>query len=280
MSRGEPNLFLEAVAVDNTLPIPSRAVELWTRDNRSLLRWAVFPLLRFVFSIQLFGVYFIKRLLPFQFRAHRPLQWTICWFMEKFIRPEANELILRHYTTESNVLNFLIDNMAPEGVTPLQLYPHKIWDMMDASFVDHDQKLFQAIRDMGPVDDSSWPIPHDQLKWTNWRPMEIHPDIQNRKWTQVIDFETSHVLFMSLFCFLLTASEYEAAINGFQFDQSIAIRIAKMVDDPSLMEMAYNKYPLYVVSPWNLTQRFLMHGFFTEFMYEALEKIRLKHHAA
>ena len=47
-----------------------------------------------------------------------------------------------------------------------------------------------------------------------------------------------------------------------------------MVDDPSIVEMAYNKYPMYLLGPWNLTQRFLMHGFFTEFLYARLERIR------
>ena len=85
---------------------------------------------------------------------------------------------------------------------------------------------------------------------------------------------------MPLFCFFLKADEYEAAINGFQFDQSIAIRIAKIVDEPYFMEMAYNKFPHYIVSPWNLTQRFLMHGFFTEYLYAALERIRLEQEQA
>ena len=78
----------------------------------------------------------------------------------------------------------------------------------------------------------------------------------------------------------LTRDEYRGAINGFNLDQSIALRIAKMVDDPSIIEMAYNKYPMYLLGPWNLTQRFLMHGFFTEFLYARLEKIRLAQQTA
>jgi hypothetical protein len=44
--------------------------------------------------------------------------------------------------------------------------------------------------------------------------------------------------------------------------------------DPTLAELAYNKYPHYLVGPWNLTQRFLMHGFFTEYLHARLEKVR------
>jgi hypothetical protein len=65
-----------------------------------------------------------------------------------------------------------------------------------------------------------------------------------------------------------------SSINGFNLDQSIAVRIAGMVGDPTIIEMAYNKYPFYLVGPWNLAQRFLMHGFFTEYLHARLEEVR------
>jgi hypothetical protein len=95
-----------------------------------------------------------------------------------------------------------------------------------------------------------------------------------KKATQVLDFETSHALFMCLFCLLLKKDEYRDAINGFNLDQSIAIRVGQIIGDTTLTEYAYNKYPQYLVGPWNLGQRFLMHGFFTEHLYAKLETIR------
>ena len=47
-----------------------------------------------------------------------------------------------------------------------------------------------------------------------------------------------------------------------------------MIGDPTLVEYAYNKHPLYLVGPWNLGQRFLMHGFFTEYLHARLEQER------
>ena len=272
------NVFEQAMAIDDTIPIDPEAVELWMKDLENPLRWSVMPLLRLFYAVVLHLTWFAKRSLPFQFSAHGPLQWLICWFCKYFVTPEANRLILRHFTTESNILNFLIDNTMPE-VTPLDLYPKMLKDMKQSTFVDHDQELFRSIRDLGNWDDSPWPKPHSELKWTHWQPMAVEYDTRHRKWTQVLDFETAHVLFMALFCMLLTKDEYRAAINGFNFDQSIAMRIAKMIDDPSIVDLAYNKYPLYLLGPWNLTQRFLMHGFFTEFLHARLERIRLSESA-
>jgi hypothetical protein len=266
--------FLEAVAVDDAIPIDPEAVELWLSDLDRRSRWFLRPLLQFLFAILLHTTWALKRLPLPQFRAHTLLQKMICFFCTHFVSPEANQLIIRHFTTESNILNFMQENMPPNDVPPLTLYPSNINDMLEHTFVDHDQELFRMLRDLGPSDRSAWPITNRDLKWTLWRPMEIDDSVRKRRWSQVLDFETSHALFMVLFCFLLTAEEYRDAINGFNLDQSIAVKIGQMVGDPTLAELAYNKFPLYLLGPWNLGQRFLMHGFFTEYLHARLEQLR------
>ena len=266
--------YLQAIAVDNTLPIDPAAVDLWLRDIENPLRWIVRPVLQFVFALLLHVIWALKRLPLPQFRAHGVLQRMICWFCRNAVSPEANLLILRHFATESNILNFLRDNADAGEVPPLQLYPMKIDDLLEHTFVRHDQELFRMLHALGRWDETPWPKPPGELQWTSWRPLALDPNSLPRKATQVLDFETAHALFMCLFCLLLTAEEYRDSINGFNLDQSIAIRIGKMIGDPYLAELAYNKHPLYLVGPWNLSQRFLMHGFFTEYLHGRLEQLR------
>jgi hypothetical protein len=267
---------MRAAAVDNTLPMDRAAVELWLRDTENPLRWLVRPVLQFFFAILLHVTWVLKRLPLPQFRAHRLLQRMICWFCRNAVSPEANLLILRHFATESNILNFLRDNGNGDAVPPLQLYPQRIDDLLEHTFVRHDQELFRMFEQLGPWDSETAPISPGELKWTNWRPITLDLQSLPRRPLQLLDFETSHALFMCLFCFLLTAEEYRDSINGFNLDQSMAIRIGRMIGDPGLAEIAYNKYPLYLVGPWNLTQRFLMHGFFTEHLHARLEQLRLR----
>lgn len=265
--------YLQAVAVDNSIPIDPVAVDLWLRDVDNPLRWIVRPLLQFFFAILLHVTWALKRLPLPQFRAHGLLQRTICWFCRNAVSPEANLLILRHFATESNILNFLRDNSQADAVPASQLYPQSIDDMLEHTFVRHDQELFRVMRDIGGWDEAQWPKPAGELKWTHWRPLTVSPESVPRRATQLFDFETSHALFMCLFCLLLTAEEYRDSINGFNLDQSIAIRIGKMIGDPGVVEFAYNKHPLYLVGPWNLSQRFLMHGFFTEYLHGRLQQL-------
>ena len=265
--------FLLAIENDNSLPIEQEAVNLWLNDIENPSRWSVRPILQLVLAVLLHLIWFLKRLPLPQFRAHKLLQKMICWFCKYLVSPEANALILRHFATESNILNFLADNSTIE-VTPVDLYPKSIAEMMECTFVDHDQELFRLFAELGKKQQRQMPENLGSLNWTRWRRIEMSEFRLDKKATQIIDFETAHALFMCLFCLLLTREEYRDAINGFNLDQSIAIRVGEIIDDHRLVEMAYNKYPLYLVGPWNLGQRFLMHGFFTEFLYARLEVIR------
>ncbi len=267
--------FLQAVTVDDAIPIDPEALELWLADLDRRSRWIIRPVLQFFFATVLHITWALKRLPLPQFRAHSVLQRLICYFCNYFVSPEANQLIIRHFVTESNILNFMQENMQRDDVAPLTLYPKNINEMLRHTFVDHDQELFRILRELGASDRSAWPIAHEDLKWDLWRPIEIDDSVRKGRWRQVLDFETSHALFMCLFCFLLTAEEYRDAINGFNLDQSIAIKIGQIIGDPSLAEIAYNKFPLYLVGPWNLGERFLMHGFFTENLHARLEEIRI-----
>ena len=207
----ERSALLKAVAVDNSLPISPVAVELWLRDIENPLRWIVRPLLQFVFAVLLHVTWALKRLPLPQFRAHGVLQWTICMFCRNFVSPEANQLILRHFATESNLLNFLRDNSNSKNIKPLELYPRQVDDMLRHTFVDHDQELFRMLHELGPWEHRRKSATAAELDWTHWRNIDITDQGHPPRFTQVLDFETSHALFMCLFCLLLTRDEYRDA---------------------------------------------------------------------
>ena len=270
-----PASLSDALGGDESLPLDSVAKEYWLKDLQNPLRIIVLPTLKILLSITLHITYYLKRLSPIQWRAHRFLQWQICFFMKYFVRPEANILILRHFQAESNLLNFVIDNSGKDGVAPVEIYPKEIQDLMVQTFVHHDQGILMTMRDLGQMDTSNWPIKEKNLSWQNWEPVRIDYGSKKKKWTQFLDFETAHELFKTTFCFWLTAKEYEAAINSFQFDHSVGIRIDEIVGAAHFADLAYNRFPMILVGPTGLSYRFLMHGFFVEHAHAHLEKIRL-----
>ena len=269
-----PATLSDALTGDKSLPLDDQAKEYWLKDLKNPLRIIVLPTLRILLSITLHITYYVKRLIPIQWKAHRFLQWQICFFMKYFVRPEANVLILRHFQAESNLLNFVIDNSGKDDVEPVLIYPKMIRDLMVQTFVHHDQGVLMTMRDLEEPDRSLWPIEDEQLSWENWRPVDVDYGTQKKKWTQFLDFETAHELFKTSFCFWLTAKEYEAAINSFQFDHSVGLLIDDIVGATHFADIAYNRFPMILVGPTGLSYRFLMHGFFVEHVHAHLEKMR------
>ena len=269
-----PASLSDALVGDDSLPLDAAAKEYWVKDLQNPLRIIVLPTLRILLTITLHLTYYLKRLLPIQWKAHGFLQWQICFFMKYFVRPEANILILRHFQAESNLLNFVIDNSGKEGVEPVLIYPKMIRDLMVQTFVHHDQGVLMTMRDLEVPDRSNWPIKKGDLEWTNWNPVRVDYSVDRKKWTQFLDFETAHELFKTSFCFWLTSKEYEAAINSFQFDHSVGLLIDDIVGAAHFADIAYNRFQMIIVGPTGLSYRFLMHGFFVEHVHAHLERMR------
>ena len=56
------------------------------------------------------------------------------------------------------------------------------------------------IRDLGRWDDAVPPRSLGEIDWTHWQPLAVDPAGIPQRWTQILDFETAHSLFMCLFC--------------------------------------------------------------------------------
>ena len=72
-----PASLSDALGGDESLPLDSVAKEYWLKDLQNPLRIIVLPTLKILLSITLHITYYLKRLSPIQWRAHRFLQWQI-----------------------------------------------------------------------------------------------------------------------------------------------------------------------------------------------------------
>lgn len=272
-NRADPSLF-DVLERDDTLPMDPLVIKCWLANLRHPLRQTVMHVCRLGATLSLCTIYFLKRLVPIQLSAHKTLQATICWFMKWFVIPEANCLILRHFWTESNIINFIIANSKHRNTEPVKLYPDTIDDLMKYTFIDHDIVLFNALYDLGSTEKEHWPVPKNKLDFSMMREITLNFDITKKYWTQFLDFETAHELFKALFCALLRADEYDRSINSLQFDQTLAIRVGRIVGDPGVGLMVSNAFPLFLVGPLHLSQRFAMHGLFTEHLHAYIMNLR------
>ncbi len=270
--RSNPSLY-DVLEFDDALPMDPYVRHLWVKNLRSPLRRGVLSLVRIIRTLMLYVFYFGRRITPDFMQVSFPnlLQGIICFFMKWFVTPEANYLILNHFWTESNLLNFIIANSGKrDSVAPVDLYPDRVEDLMTHTFVHHDIAMFNALYDLGPVEAENWPLPREKLDFSLMRPLDVKLDPTQRRWTQFVDFETAHELFKATFCLLLTWEEYERSTTSLQFDHSLALRIAGILGDPSAAELAENRYPMLIMGPTGIGHRFILHGLFVEYMHERL----------
>jgi hypothetical protein len=272
-NRADPSAF-DVLAVDDGLPADPVVLDYWISNLRHSTRLTLLHACRLPATLILCLVYFVKRLIPFQFTAHRFLQATICWFMDWWVTPEANALILRHFWVESNVINFIIANSREKNTERAALYPRTISELKTMTFLQHDIVLLNALYDLGPTLDEQWPVPRDELDFSTMREIVLDYDATKRRWCQVLDFETAHELFKTLFCVLVSAEEYERSINSLNLDQTLGLRVSRILEDPWVATMAVNVMPLYFIGPLNISRRFVMHGLFTEHLHEYLQRAR------
>lgn len=270
-----PSLY-DVLELDDAVPMDPKVRLLWVKNLRSPLRRGALSLIRIVRTLTLYVFYFVRRIIPDFLQPSFPnlLQRIICFFMKWFVTPEANYLILNHFWTESNLINFIIANSRNRAsVKPLELYPDHVRDLLTHTFVKHDIAMFNALHDLGPVEGEAWPVDRSRLDFSLMRPLAVKLDPARRRWTQFIDFETAHELFKATFCLLLTWDEYERSMTSLQFDHSLAVRVAGILGDPTLTDLAHNRHPLMIVGPTGIGHRFILHGLFVEYIHERLARL-------
>lgn len=270
--RSNPSL-MDVLAIDDTFPLDPEVKAHWIHNLRSPLRRGILSLVRILRTLMLYLFYFARRVLPFQVSFPNGLQRIICFFMRWFVTPEASYLILNHFWTESNLINFIIANSRNRKIEQCGLYPATIDDLMTHTFVNHDVALYNALHDLGPTAGEGWPVAPDHLDFSGMRPIRIALGTRKRRFTQILDFETAHELFKATFCLLLTWDEYERSVVSLQFDHVLAARVSRIVGDPTLLNLAGNGFPMLLMGPSGLGHRFILHGLFVEYIHEHLLRL-------
>ena len=125
-------------------------------------RW-LFPVARpFIFAFFLL-VKLLRALSPRRPNLNRMLHELIHWGLKTFASPEANTLILRHFSIGTEILAFIKANAGPVTIDSWPLRPLRLADLQDNVFLQHDLNIFNFIiqlnaslraqgRDLAPVE--------------------------------------------------------------------------------------------------------------------------------
>ena len=268
--RRDPSLW-EIAGADDALPLDPLARRYWLKNLNNPARRYLLPLLRLLTGPVMWVCLVLKRLLPFQFHAYGLLHRIIYFFMKYFVTPEANWLILRHLGVESNILNFIIANSPYPHAPQAQTYPRTVADIRHNALLDHDLNLYNTV-----ADTSGWPEDWNRgraVDYSPLRPLSIEVEVKatRKRWTHFLDLESAIELVKLGYCLLHTEREFERAVNSFQFDATLAERVAQITGDRRLVHLVENPYTLYPAGAGGLARRLVLHALFCEYLHARLE---------
>ena len=263
----DPNPWL-ALYLDKSTPLPDAVKAAWLHDCSSASRQFFLPAIRPLARLSMICIQALKVVLPKRWSHSMLLHRLLAFSMNRFVSPEANWLIMRHFHLGSQVLAFVAAN-APTPVSTSPLTPMDIDEVKDELFLKHDLNLFNFVirlnkalraagQELGPVAEPDFS-------------MIRNPDLQlqdmPRGRLNLLDLQSAIEIYTPVYQLLLTDNDFWRASNSLQLDETIAIYCAKILASPEHLVMLNNKHPMVPLSTLYAAYRLVLHGLSTEMLH-------------
>lgn len=273
-NRRDPSVW-DAIYCDQGIPVDPIAKSYMVKDLQSWSRSYLLIPIQIVANFLLALIMVFKRLLPFQFSAYGLMHRSAAWFLNTFVTPEANYLIVRHLCLGSNIVNFLIDNGPDRAIEKSTLFPRSVRDLADNAFLEHDLVLYNFVLDYSSAQraNPNWlaEVRQRGLDYSSIQPVQIDIDVTQRGWLQILDLESAIELFKVFYSLCLTSDEFFRAVLSLQFDENFGIYISNLTGDYDWNHVITNRHPLAPSSPFAASRNLMLHGIITEYLYHYLE---------
>ena len=279
----DPDPWL-ALYLDQSIPLDDDAKKDLMRGMRRPSRRLLLPLLRPLAGILIILFSVVRLLLPDRVSSSRYLHQLICWGLKRFVAPDANRLILRHFHIGTEILNFIKDNVPGIHVETVPLRPQTLDDLKDDVFLIHDLNIFNFVIDLNDQLKRMGRI-LEQPKHLNFDAITDGPfqlDDMPVGSLNVIDLQTAIIAYTPVYQLFLSDNDFWRASNSLQLDETIAVYIARLIGNADHLFLARNAHPALPLSTLNAGFRLLLHGLAAEQLHYflRLEKRMSKNQAS
>ena len=226
----------------------------------------------------MFFIHIFKFFFPKIFNSSKTLHRILAWGLRKFVSPDANLLIFRHFHVGTEILQFIAGNIHGVDIVGNPLKPKDFEDVKNDLFLDHDLNLYNFVIHLNnqlrekqitittPDQFNTEMISVDQFD---------HIEFPN-KWTNILDLRSAIELFTPFYQLFLTSNDFIRASNSLQLDETIAIYTAQILGTPGHLGLVNNKHPMVPVTTYSASYRLVLHGLAAETLHEILVKIKLE----
>jgi hypothetical protein len=274
----DPDPWL-ALELDRSLPIDPVAKAALIACQRSRSRQFLLPLVRPVARLAIPLVQLFRIVSPKHPQAPHLLHAIMAWGMKRFVRPEANLVILRHFHLGAEILGFIADNATPgfrPALEPMQ--PRRIEDVRDDLFLRHDLNIYNFLIALNQEMSRRGTIIEKRDRLDFSAISDVPPDIklpaQGR--LNIVDLETAVELYTPLYGLMLSDRDFWRAANSLQLDETVALYAARLIGSEQHLALVNNRHPLLPFATIGAGWRLMLHGLDTETLHGFLrhEKAR------
>ncbi|CAN5144204.1 hypothetical protein BH11PSE11_BH11PSE11_06010 [soil metagenome] len=272
----DPNPWL-AVYLDASIPIADDAKLAWLEDTSSWSRQFLLPVVRPLARGVIILVQLIKTILPSAFTSSYVLHHLLSWSLKKFVSPNANWLILRHFHLGAEIQRFIAANVPGVIIPPLsEMRLRNLDEIKNDAFLKHDLNLFNFVIYLNQQlrEQKRELSPPTQLDFSGVTDGPLPIDPLPDRWTNFVDLQTAIELYTPVYQIFLTDNDFWRATNSLQLDETMAIYASKILGDPLPMLLVNNRHPMIALSTLRAGSRLVLHGLATEMMHAYLVQLK------
>ena len=272
----DPNPWL-AMYLDSSIPINSSTKQALMRDNNSKSARYILPFIALWSKITMFFIHIFKFFFPRFFNSSKSLHRILAWGLRKFVSPDANLLIFRHFHVGSEILEFIASNVSGIEVKTSPLKPYDFNDVKEDLFLNHDLNLYNFIINLNKeLKTKGLNITqNDNLNLEMISEDQFNHITFPNKWTNILDLRSAIELFTPFYQLFLTANDFVRASNSLQLDETVAIYTTQILGTPGHLVLVNNKHPMVPISTYSAAYRLVLHGLASETLHEILVNIKL-----
>ncbi len=272
----DPNPWL-AMFLDNSIPINEKTKLALMRDNNSKSARFLLPVIWFFSKIVMFVIHIFKYFFPKVINAPKMLHKMLAWGLRKFVSPDANLLIFRHFHVGSEILEFIAANTKGTNVPLSPLKPRDFEDIKDNFFLKHDLNLYNfVIRLNHQLKERNLSVEGKDKLDLSMITVDQFDHIQfPKKWTNILDLRSAIELFTPAYQFFLTGNDFVRASNSLQLDETIGIYTAQILNTPAHISLVNNKHPMVPATTFSAAYRLVLHGLAAETLHQILVNVKL-----
>lgn len=278
-NRSDPDPWL-ALALDRVLPIAPSAKTALLRDTASRSRQFLLPLVRPFARMWIVVAQLVHTVFPRWPHAPHFLHKTISMGMRRFLSPDANRLILRHFHLGAQILRFIADNATPGFRPELEpMEPRRIEDVEDLLFLKHDLNIYNFLIQLNAEMERRGTLieRRETLDFSAIQDEVALEPLPNGAWN-AIDLATAIELYTPAYALLLTDRDFWRAANSLQLDETIALYVARLTGEEKHLGLVNNRHPLVPMTTLRAGHRLMLHGLATEVLHGML--LEIKHRQA